>query len=171
WQMRFEFADHTPEAIPADDVVPTREQPSAQMRIYTVGPPAPLPGEYREGPSRLRRVVHPLTRRVSSVLPVPKPLPDAIAAGHFGQDDDGKPNRPQPEEVRAITEAHAEQLVSYLCRIDDFTLGGKQQAADAFNAGIAKYAEDFGQPAADRLWAYCHRMADSPERAKSAWQR
>src|SRR4051794_16616436 len=38
-------------------------------------------------------------------LPVPKPLPASVAAGHFGHDEDGKVIRPAADEIRAITES------------------------------------------------------------------
>ncbi len=86
---------------------------------------------------------------VSSRMPVPSPLSEAAAAGDFGLDESGKLIRPSREEVREITETHAERLRQNL--IDGDTA--------AFEQGIVKYAESFGQPAADRLRRYVHRIA------------
>src|SRR5581483_7079026 len=55
--------------------------------------------------ARIRR-----PRSIPARLPVPKPLPEAVAAKRFGEED-GKPVRPGPNEVRAITEQHAEKLI------------------------------------------------------------
>lgn len=88
-------------------------------------------------------------RRIIARLPVPHPLTAAVAAGHFGQDDDGTNVRPGPSEVRAITEQHAEHLIELLH-------GGDESQ---FQNGIAMYAEDFGQRPAEQLEAYTRRQA------------
>jgi hypothetical protein len=97
--------------------------------------------------------------RIVARLPVPRPLPASVAAGNFGQDDEG-PVRPQADEVRAITERHAEKLIELLD-----TLAQTHQAAEqarlqaAFRAALGSYCEDFGQHAADQLEAYVRRQA------------
>ena len=84
-----------------------------------------------------------------SSLPVPKPLAEAIAAAHFGRDEEGRPIRPSPQEVRAITASHADAMAEAL-------QGGQR---DAFENGISQYAESFGAEAAQRLRSYAQRLA------------
>lgn len=105
-------------------------------------------------------------RRAVACLPVPRPLPGAVAAGHFGHDEDGRPVRPAPDEVRAITEQHAEKLVRLLHQLNPEvvqTIGMADAdpgaAERAFSTGLAAYEEDFGQDEADRLEAYVRRQA------------
>jgi len=107
----------------------------------------------------------------SSCLPVPRPLPAAIKAGHFGSDDAGKPINPTPDEVRAITEQHAEKIVSLLdgrrqmersytapqCS-DRARVGAEaNRLKDQIRSEIERYAETFGGPAAAQLERYCQR--------------
>lgn len=106
-------------------------------------------------------------RKPPAVLPVPKPLPSAIGKGNFGEDERG-PVRPTAAEVRAITEHHAEKLIDLLGRLQDtdrqLARGGggdrtsliqqKDRVLSAYQSGIALYAEDFGEHAAQRLDAY-----------------
>jgi len=109
-------------------------------------------------------------RKPSAILPVPKPLPEAVGNGSFGEDEFG-PIRPGPEEVRAITEYHAEKLVALLEQLEEINrtikANGvadhaapvqKDRVESAYHAGIALYAEDFGQPAADRLDAFVRQQ-------------
>jgi hypothetical protein len=84
------------------------------------------------------------TVRTSSSLPVPKPLNSSVASGVFGHDERGKPIRPTAEEVRAITEQHAERMIE----MDDNQL----------RSAAAKYAEDFGGKAASQLERYVRRQ-------------
>jgi hypothetical protein len=104
----------------------------------------------------------PHTRRVAARLPVPRPLPEAVAAGHFGYDDDGDPIRPGADEVRVITECHAEKLAEMLAALDQAS-GPNPFEADrlgqVFSAALADYAEDFGERPARRLEAYARRQA------------
>jgi hypothetical protein len=107
------------------------------------------------------------TRKSPATLPVPTPLPEAIGKGNFGEDEHG-PIRPKPDEVRAITENQAEKLIEILSELKaveaELTGGGGTnrkalvQAKDkwlcAYQGGIAMYAEDFGEVAANRLDAY-----------------
>jgi hypothetical protein len=84
-------------------------------------------------------------RRVPAVLPVPRPLPTAVAAGNFGLDERGKPIRPSPTEVREITETHAEKLID----------ADEAQRKE----GIKKYAEDFGARPAAQLETYLRKRS------------
>jgi len=93
-------------------------------------------------------------RRIVARLPVPRPLPSAVTAGHFGREEDGRPVRPGPNEVRAITEQHADKLIDLLGSRDEVN----------FRHGLARYAEDFGQEAADQLEAYTRRQVQERSR-------
>lgn len=112
----------------------------------------------------------PANRKPTSSLPVPKPLREAVGNGSFGEDE-FCPIRPGPEEVRAITEYHAEKLLGLLKQLEEIRRTIKangpadhaanvqrNRAESAYEVGIALYAEDFGQPAADRLNAYVQRQ-------------
>lgn len=101
----------------------------------------------------------PRRRSVAACLPVPRPLPSAIAAGNFGQDEDGKPVRPGTYEIRDITERHADKLIDLLDAIAVAPANGKDALQMQFDTGIAAYAEDFGQHAAHQLEAYVRRQA------------
>jgi hypothetical protein len=81
-----------------------------------------LPHRFPEAKTGARHRSHP----GNSQLPVPRPLPAAIKAGHFGTDDAGKPINPAPNEVRAIIEQHAEKIISLL--------GGRRQMERSFTA-------------------------------------
>jgi hypothetical protein len=98
-------------------------------------------------------------KRISTKLPVPRPLPCAVAARHFGQHESGAPVRPVPYEVREITQQHADKLVELLDAIASAPATGKDAMQVQFAAGIAAYGEDFGQQAADQLEAYVRRQA------------
>jgi hypothetical protein len=112
----------------------------AGIEVTTNKPPAPEKQTERRGDAT------PTTKptRISSCLPVPRPLPAAVAAGNFGKDEQDKPIRPSPQEVREITESFAEKL-----------LDSKTDAE--IQAGIARYAEDFGPRPAAQLEAYLRR--------------
>ncbi len=107
----------------------------------------------------------PARTRVVARLPVPKPLPQAVAAGHFGHDENG-PIRPSPDEVREITEAHAELLIDMVADLAEADRRGvgptevARRVAQLHDA-VRKYAEDFGDPAAEQLLAYARRQAAS----------
>lgn len=105
----------------------------------------------------------PAKRRTSTGLPVPKPLPSAVAAGHFGHDD-GAPIRPGRAEVRAITEQHADRMIELL---HEMNVGGtgREPSQSRYAAALSAYAESFGQAAADRLDAHVrHEAAKQPAR-------
>jgi hypothetical protein len=116
-------------------------------------------------------------RRITARLPVPKPLAAAIAAGRFGQEENGRNVRPGPHEVRAITEQHAEKLIDLLTGM----YAGSHPQTDEpspgllerFQSGIAAYADDFGEPAARQLDAYVRRQVQLGEKAfiRPKWRR
>jgi hypothetical protein len=110
-------------------------------------------------------------RRSPTVLPVPKPLPEAIKAGHFGEQAGG-PVNPKPAEVRAITEQHAEKIVDLLDGLrhmerartapqcsDRARVGAEVDRLEKqIRAEIDKYAASFGQSAAAQLEQYVRRQ-------------
>lgn len=134
------------------------------VRVEPAPPAAPTPSSLPKAPSlepaqtialrRLSRSRSPIAR-----LPVPRPLPSAVAAARFGQDEKGKPIRPGAQEVRAITEQHAEKLIGLLDTMASSPASSKESVHSQFMAGIAAYAEDFGQAAADQLAAYAQHQA------------
>jgi hypothetical protein len=85
-------------------LVTTREDPAS---VSATPPASEMPVTARAKPHRERS-------RAIARLPVPKPLPQAVAAGNFGMEENGKPVRPGPDEVREITLAHADKLVDLL---------------------------------------------------------
>lgn len=108
-------------------------------------------------------------------LPVPRPLPDAVAAGHFGQDEDGKPIRPEADEIRAITESLADRLIELLDAIGEVKQeSARQTMQEQFAQGIQMYALEFGDRPAQQLEAYVRRQAalDEDRRGDSkGWRR
>jgi hypothetical protein len=112
------------------------------------------------------RLPGPIASRVIARLPVPKPLPIAIDEQHFGVDDDGKPIRPSADEVREITEAHAEKLVELLETSRPAQLPVKNDLLDQYHAGITAYERSFGQRAARQLEAYVQRQAGEPANSR-----
>ena len=135
----------------------TAEQPRAPTP-----PPTATPDET---PARLFTppLVHRRHRRVVVRLPVPRPLPSAIAAGHFGQEENGKLVRPGAHEVREITRRHAENLIDLLDSIahafGSCVPGEATRLQGLFDSAVAAYAEDFGQDATTQLEAYVRREA------------
>ncbi len=129
-------------------------------------PPIPTVRVIEPPPNSL--AVTPARTRVVARLPVPKPLPPAVAAGHFGHDEEGRPIRPSADEVREITEAHAELLadmVADLAEADRRGVGATEVARRVaqLHDAVRKYAEDFGAPAAEQLLAYARRQVASDE--------
>lgn len=121
---------------------------------------------------------HRQPRRSPVVLPAPKPLPEAIKAGHFGKQENGKPVHPSPREVRAITEQHAEKIIDLLDALRQaerhFARGSDEARTGAecvrlkneIKTGIDKYAASFGPEAGERLEAYCRRQASAQQRGR-----
>jgi hypothetical protein len=130
--------------------------------------PSPDPQIAPSPPRRAKRHNH----LGSSSLPVPRPLPEAIKAGHFGLEADGTPVNPTPDEVRAVTEQHAEKIVALLDgrrrmersetapQCSDRARVGSEAARlkDQVKAEIDKYAASFGRPPAEQLERYCRRQ-------------
>jgi hypothetical protein len=101
-------------------------------------------------------------RRVIARLPVLRPLAHAVAAGHFGQDERG-PVNPSADEVREITLNHAEEVIDLLADLTEAQRRGDKESSQGFwsepiEAALEKYAEDFGDHAAQQLLAYCRRQ-------------
>jgi hypothetical protein len=117
-------------------------------------PPQPLPSD---------RAVK-AGRRVIARMPVPKPLPHAVAAGNFGQDERG-PIRPSAAEVREITETHAALLIDLLAQQREAQRSRSEHESARLSAEIQteiqKYAEDFGERAAEQLLAYSRRQGNA----------
>jgi hypothetical protein len=122
-----------------------------------ISPPPIQEPQMLPAPARITRPRN--TSRIVARLPVPRPLPSAVAAGRFGQEENGKPVRPGAREVREITEQHAEKLIDLLDSIHSGPMSGKEALQARFTAGITAYAEDFGKHAADQLQAYTLRQA------------
>jgi hypothetical protein len=139
WHGGIEVASHR--KTPPPSVSPAPKEPRAYAETST------KPQVRRNG------------RRVVARLPVPRPLPSAVSAGHFGREENGKPIRPGTHEVRAITERHAEKLIDLLDSIASAPADAKDAKLWQFMGSIADYAEDFGQPAALQLEAYVRRQA------------
>lgn len=125
---------------------------------------SPLSGERRESATDLRPPagkVRPASgaRRLVASFPVPKPLSEAIAAGRFRKDERG-PIRPSAEEVRAITENHAHQLIELLhaMRAHPPSHDARTWTEQEYARKLDAYRDDFGTHAADRLDAYCRRQ-------------
>jgi hypothetical protein len=100
-------------------------------------------------------------RRVIARLPVPRPLTQAVATGNFGQDERG-PVNPSADEVREMTENHAEILIDLLGEQRQAEQAGREadqvRISVEVQAAVMKYAEDFGDRAAEQLLAYCRRQ-------------
>ena len=94
-------------------------------------------------------------------LPVPRPLPEAVATGDFGRGDDGRPINPSPAEVREITVSHAEALVDLIVQAQRADSNQRQRFKEQYLSGIAAYSSSFGERAAAQLDAYVRRQARS----------
>jgi hypothetical protein len=135
---------------------------------------APARGQVPAKPLKVRS---PRKRHTDVVakLPVPRPLPGSIAAGHFGHDDDGKAIRPEADEIRAITESLADRLIDLLDAMREVTQENARQAMqEQFSQAIQMYALEFGERPARQLEAYSRRQASLDEDQRSGgkgWQR
>jgi hypothetical protein len=136
--------------------------PKMESSAPTVAPviESKAPGKDALRKPEVRKAPHP--RTVTARFPVPRPLPAAIAAGNFGCDENGIV-RPSAAEVRTITLQHSEKLIDLLETIEQAkhscVPGEAARLQDAFQSGLAAYAEDFGKPAAQQLEAFCRRQA------------
>lgn len=115
----------------------------------------------------------PRTARIAARLPAPKPLASSVNAGTFGRDESGKPIRPGAHEVREITLQHADRLIDLLdglhqvesslsspvCSDRARLYHVRDTLLGRVNSAVVRYAEDFGQPAAEQLEAYARRQA------------
>jgi hypothetical protein len=116
----------------------------------------------------------PEMRSVEIDLPVPAPLPAAVAKGVFGTDDNDDPIDPSEEEVHEISMQHGEQLSEVLQELDavnkrlaaqpsnrEELIRHKERLTCQKQGMLALYAEDFGEAAARHLesWAR-HRRFD-----------
>jgi hypothetical protein len=135
--------------------------PEASAIIHAHLPPAVLPPVRSEAP----------TDEFGDV-PVPRPLPEAVAKGVFGIDDDDEPVDPSPDEVFAITVFHRERLTDLLesvrhvkellavpnCPNRADLLRQKERLSSQAQSIVGLYAEDFGEVAAQHFecWAARH---------------
>jgi hypothetical protein len=156
------------------EVVVDRKPPAAQI----APPPQPIaecppmieaeiadaPAVASAVPSRL--LPQPLASRVVARLPVPRPLPIAIEEQHFGVDEDGRPIHPSADEVREITDAHAEKLVELLETSRPAQPPVKNDLLDQYHTGITAYERSFGERAARQLEAYVQRRAGEPANSR-----
>jgi hypothetical protein len=148
-------------------VLPSEPEPIAPSTAIVRRPQIRLPATVVDpvpaGPESSRTA-----EIIAAGLPVPRPLPEAVAAGHFGHEEDGQPIRPSADEVRDITEAHAElltQLVAALNDADRRRVGPTEvdRRVAKLRDAVRKCAEDFGEGAAEQLLAYARREVASAE--------
>jgi hypothetical protein len=144
--------------------VVTEQQPrpesEKQINVPTV-PPAVSSTDSEDAEGFHVKSVRGNGRRVIARLPVPRPLAQAVAAGNFGHDERG-PVNPSADEVREITENHAEILIDLLGEQRQAERTGREadqaRISVEVQAAVMKYAEDFGERAAEQLLAYCRRQ-------------
>lgn len=105
-------------------------------------------------------------------LPTPTPLPDAVAQGVFGIDENEDPVEPSPEEIATITRMHAEKMVEILHSIvdaEEALIAAAPSDRPSFIARIDSrrsaylglmrlYADDFGDTAASQLDSYARSV-------------
>ena len=155
--------------------VVTEKQPKPesekQIDVPTVAPPVESSTDTGDAEGFHVKSVRGNGRRVIARLPVPRPLATAVAAGNFGQDERG-PVNPSADEVREITENHAEMLIDLLDEQRQAERTGHEadraRISIDVQAAFMKYAEDFGERAAEQLLAYCRRQNLINE---SSWNR
>jgi hypothetical protein len=95
--------------------------------------------------------IKPTRSRLSTKLPVPRPLHTSVAAGVFGYEENGRPVNPSPDEVREITDAQATKLVDLL--------GQGSNGILQLRSVLRAYADDFGPRAAERLESHARHRA------------
>ena len=86
--------------------------------------------------------------------------------GRFGHAEDGRPVSPRPDEVRAITQHHAEKVIDLIDTLSAVEqrpaiAGAVKDTAAKLKAALDAYAEDFGNPAARQLEAYARRKSSA----------
>jgi len=154
----------------ADRVAAPVESPVVQDALVVAQEPRDVTEKEPETPPTDHQRRSRANREVSR-LPVPKPLPEAVKRGHFGIDEQQRPIHPDADEVRAITENHAEKIVDLMGGLREIeTWLSNSQCSDRarlyreredvlgkVQLAIAKYAEDFGPEAGERLEAYARR--------------
>ena len=111
---------------------------------------------------------------MSTRLPVPRPLPEAVANGHFGHDDNG-PVSPNADEVREITENHAETLIDLVADLKEAKLrhlgdASLDECSKQIENAVEKYAQDFGGRAGEQLLAYARRQVLVNDPVRPPWQ-
>jgi hypothetical protein len=99
------------------------------------------------------RAEHADTPVIAEWPPLPTPLASAVEQGIFGKEEDGSPVHPSDEEVAAITDPLAEQLVEMHRELGGAASDGAVEPQR--QAVLTKLAEDFGPEAAEQLdrWA------------------
>lgn len=161
WHAGVEIVANGRTSLPALEALPPAVAPAAEAKASPAAEAEPTPDTARKHRTR-RQTLHAIAR-----LPVPRPLPAAIAQGRFGFDEQGRPIRPGADEIRAISEQHAEKLVELIAAMPPSKPGASRPEAERpqgeFRSGITKYAEDFGERAAEQLEAYVRRQAASHE--------
>lgn len=162
-QMEFGWTGTGRDGGPVAAAAPVPEQRGSLSEETLPG--IPVVEDAAPPPARVR------ARNSPVVLPVPKPLPQAIGRGHFGEDENG-PIRPTAQEVRAITENHTERLIGFLDGLQEVNAHlnntqcsdrarlyhEKDRLLSAYQGALAMYAEDFGQNAANRLDAWARHQ-------------
>ena|GEM_PF-2810686 len=142
--------------------------PEASAIIHAHLPPAVLPPVCSEAPAD-----------EFGDVPVPRPLPEAVAKGVFGIEDNDEPVDPSPDEVFAITVFHGERLTELLesvrhvkellavpnCPNRADLLRQKERLSSQAQSIVGLYAEDFGEVAARNFecWA-AHKMQFEQDR-------
>ncbi len=153
---------------PVNKVEFSPAKPIDRTKVYACSEtPPPLPGEDRKPPVIKR---YPREgKRIVARMPVPRPLPEAVAAGHFGTNEKG-PIRPSLDEVREITDTYAHKLMDLLRAIRDGSdVAPRDDLQAEFKRSINAYAEDFGSRAAQQLEAYVRKEVGIT--VSATWQR
>lgn len=123
---------------------------------------------------RLTPPVETATPKPTVSFPNPVPLPEAVARGVFGRDDDGVIN-PSQEEVDAITEEQGNRLLELLTQLAKVNISlastaeeippaleaEKDRLTAAYRDAVAMYAEDFGDETAAQLDAWAQSRLES----------
>lgn len=116
-------------------------------------------------------------------MPVPKPLPNAVAAGVFGITEEG-PIDPDEEEAHAITEEHARELATCLAdlqAVEDGLRNGEdprtrrvpktEEARTKLAEFLAREEQRLKQTYGDALAAYAGGFGDDATQVLDLWVR